>query len=121
MFLRKKAQSTAEYAILLALVAAVAGGILQVSLRGAIREKNTQAVNFLLDAGNSDADEFANAAVSASDIPLYTQEYRQTTIKGGAANYKDITVMKKGGLEKREKLQTQETATHSVETLDSDN
>ena len=43
MLLKVKGQSTAEYAILIALVAAVAAGFLSVSLKVAIRNKNQQA------------------------------------------------------------------------------
>ncbi len=46
--LGRKGQSTAEYAILIGLVAAIAAGFLSVSLKGAVRSKNEQATNYLL-------------------------------------------------------------------------
>jgi hypothetical protein len=115
MFLRKKGQSTAEYAILIALIAAVAGGVLQVSLRGAIRRKNAQAVGYLLNAG-SDVNGETVLNANAQEIPLYTSEIRQTTVRGGN-EFQDIMTMEKGGLEKKHQLQTSDTTATSVETL----
>ncbi len=105
MLLRKKAQSTAEYAILLALVAAVAGGILQVSLKSGMRQKNKEAGNYLMQAGSDELGQYQD-----QDAALYSQEYRKTTVDSGA--FKNESVMKKGG--GTESLQKQKTATTSV-------
>ena len=53
MFLTKKAQSTAEYAIIIGLVVAVAAGVLSVAVKGGIRHQNKRAMNVLLDAGSN--------------------------------------------------------------------
>jgi hypothetical protein len=113
MFLRKKGQSTAEYAIVIGLVIAVAAGILQVALKGGIRQKNKKAVDFLVGAGN-DVAAFTNAA--STDAQLYTQEVRDTTVKGGA-DYVDESVMLKGGGEERRQKQVTQTTAVSVETI----
>jgi hypothetical protein len=110
MFLRKKGQSTAEYAAVLGVVLAVIVGVVGVALKGGIRAKNEQAMKYLLDAGGSGLPQGETA-------PLYTQEYRQTTMLGGE-NYRDISTMQKGGGETREQLQTTETTSYTVETLD---
>lgn len=110
MFIRKKAQSTAEYAIMLALVAALAAGVLQVSLKGGIRQKQKQALNYLLDAGS------ANLTTPAQNVSLFSQEYRETTVKGGT-DFVDSSVMKKGGLEKRLQKQVTDTTSVSIETI----
>jgi Flp pilus assembly pilin Flp len=111
MFLKKKAQSTAEYAVVLALVAAVAAGILQVALKGGIRQKHKQAMNYLLDAGS------ATLTTADQDVPLFSQEYRETIVKGGEA-FKDKSVLKKGGVDKKYQKQTTTTEAVSVETID---
>lgn len=117
MWLKRKGQSTAEYAILIGLVAAVAGGFLSVSLKGAMRAKNEQATNFLMKAGET---ELASYGSGASSIPLYTQEVSETKVSGGDA-YKNISVLEKGGSEKKLQSQTTETTAVSVETLDGTN
>ena len=116
MFLRKKGQSTAEYAIVIGLVIAVAAGILQVALKGGIRQKNKKAVDFLIGAGNN-VTAFNNAA--STDIQLYTQEVRNTNVLGGDTNYVDESVMLKGGGEERRQKQVTETTAVSVETIES--
>jgi hypothetical protein len=128
MLLKLKGQSTAEYAILIALVAAVAAGFLSVSLKGAIRSKNQQASNYLMTAGNT-ADKAAGADATVlsaidkatDDIPLYTQEVTQTTVKGGEDAYKNVSVLEKGGSEKKFQKQTTESQAISIETLESNN
>jgi Flp pilus assembly pilin Flp len=112
MFLRKKAQSTAEYAILIALIAALAAGILQVALKGGIRKKHSEAVNYLLSQGDLSG-EIGAADTSTS---LYTQEYRSTTVDSGS--FTDTRVMKKGGAEKRLQSQTTSTDQYTVETME---
>jgi len=94
MFLKKKGQSTAEYAIVIGLVVAVAAGILQIALKGGIRQKNSQAMNFMLGAGNN-VSEFTNAGDVAP--AMFSQDYRQTQVLGGDQNYVDESIMQKGG------------------------
>ena len=96
MLLRKKAQSTAEYAITIGLVVAVAAGVLSTSLKGGIRKKHEQAMNVLLAAGN-DVTGFGDAA--AQTAQNYTQEYRKTTILDND-NYVDRSILEKGGSKK---------------------
>jgi Flp pilus assembly pilin Flp len=117
MFLKLKGQSTAEYAILIALVAAVAAGFLSVGLKGAIRGKNQQASDFLMQAGNS-GDGNISSYGESNAVPLYTQEVTKTQVKGGA-DYKNVTVLEKGGSEKKYTMQTTDSDAISVETLDS--
>jgi hypothetical protein len=122
MLLKIKGQSTAEYAILIALVAAVAGGFLSVSLKGAIRGKNQQASDYLMKAGvdsRSGTDLLAGYGDS-NEVPLYTQEVTKTTVKGGD-DFKNVSVLEKGGAEKKYSKQTTESEALSVETLDSNN
>jgi len=107
MLLGKKAQSTAEYAILIGVVIAVAAGVLQVALKGGVRQKNKQALNYLLSAGNT---ETAFNATTDTGVALYSQEFSKTTVD--AADYKDATLLKKGGAV--ESIQQQKTATTSV-------
>lgn len=121
MFLKLKGQSTAEYAILIALVAAVAAGFLSVGLKGAIRGKNQQASDYLMQAG-VDAKSGTNLLSGYGDtneVPLYTQEVTKTQVLGGDANYKNVTVLEKGGSEKKYTKQTTDSDAISVETLDS--
>jgi len=117
MLFRKKGQSTAEYAIVIGLVIAVAAGVLQVALKGGIRQKNKQALDFMLNAGNN-VTEFSDT--TGVDVALYSQDYRQTTVKGGA-DYVDESVMAKGGAEKKYQKQATETTAVSVETIDASN
>jgi hypothetical protein len=109
MFLRRKGQSTAEYAIIFALVIAVAAGVLQVALKGGIRKKNAQALDYMLNADNGKIDE-ANPNLGGTGVSLFSEDWRKTTI--AKDSYVDKKVMKKGGLE--QKRQVQETATESV-------
>jgi len=112
MFLRKKkGQSTAEYAILLGLIAAVAAGFLSVGLKGAIRNKGKQTTNYLLQAGNDELQDYDD-----TDVPLYTQEQSETTIYG--ADFKNVSVMEKGGSQKRHQVQKSDTSSISIETID---
>ncbi|MBU1998952.1 MAG: hypothetical protein KKE64_05600 [Candidatus Omnitrophica bacterium] len=116
MRLREKGQSTAEYAILIGLVVAVAAGFLSVSLKGAMRSKNEQATNLLLVAGD---DVLGSYGTGASDIPLYVQEVSKTTVQ--ASDYINTAVLEKGGSEKKLQKQTTQTTAVSVETLDGTN
>lgn len=114
MFLRRKGQSTAEYAIIIGLVIAVAAGILQVALKGGIRQKNKQALDFMLNAGN-DTPGFEKS--TTADVSLYSQDYRETTVKGDK-DYVDESVLEKGGSEKKYSKQKTETTSVSIETID---
>lgn len=109
MGIGKRAQSTAEYAVLIGLVIAVTGGILQVALKGGIRQKNQEALNYML---SSSAIPSGNSTVA-----LYSQDFRETKISGGD-DYVDEVVMEKGGLEKRYQQQVSNTISVSIETID---
>ncbi|MBI4707613.1 MAG: hypothetical protein HY761_06780 [Candidatus Omnitrophica bacterium] len=122
MFLSKRAQSTAEYAITLGLVVAVAAGFLSVALKGGIRDKSTQSLNFLQQAGGkedkaNDSDfDLSSYSTSGSDQSLYTQDLRKTTVDD--KTFVDKSILHKGGKEDREQSQTTTTSAVSIETLD---
>ena len=120
MLLKLKGQSTAEYAILIALVAAVAAGFLSVSLKGAIRNKNQQASDYLTQAGVDERTGTALLAGYGADnvVPLYTQEVSKTILEGGDDKYRNVSVLEKGGSEKRYQKQTTKSEAVSVETLE---
>ncbi|MDD5155803.1 MAG: hypothetical protein PHF11_04880 [Candidatus Omnitrophica bacterium] len=113
MFLRKKAQSTAEYAILIGLVVAVAAGILQVALKGGIRQKNKQALDFLVASGNQTMSQALSQAGTAT-LQQYTEEVRQTKVLGGA-DYVDKALLEKGGAEKRYQKQVTKTTEVTID------
>ncbi len=115
MFLNKKAQSTAEYAIALGLVVAVAAGVLQIALKGGIRQKNKQALNYFLSAGN-DITDFKDA--KKQDVALFSEDYRNTTID--SKTYVDEKVMNKGGEEKARNYQETDTTAVNIEKVDED-
>lgn len=119
MLLKAKGQSTVEYAILIALVAAVAAGFLSVGLKGAIRGKNQQAADYLMTAGTDarSGSTLLSGYGADNDVPLYTQEVSKTQVKGGD-QYKNVAVLEQGGLEKKYQLQTTESGAISVETLE---
>ncbi|MCX5705562.1 MAG: hypothetical protein NTZ92_05870 [Candidatus Omnitrophica bacterium] len=122
MLLKVKGQSTVEYAILIALVSAVAVGFLSVGLKGAIRGKNQQAADYLLKAGidaSTGSDQLAPYGAT-NEVPLYTQEVSKTQVKGGD-DYKSVSVLEQGGAEKKLQLQTTESGAVSVETLEGNN
>ncbi|MCX5701254.1 MAG: hypothetical protein NTZ63_06925 [Candidatus Omnitrophica bacterium] len=122
MLLKLKGQSTAEYAILIALVGAVAAGFLSVSLKGAIRNKNQQASDYLMKAGTDSRTGTDLLAGFGGDnaVPLYTQEVTKTKVAGGDA-YKNVTVLEQGGAEKKFTKQTTTSEAVSVETIDANN
>ncbi len=120
MLLKVKGQSTVEYAILIALVSAVAVGFLSVGLKGAIRGKNQQASDYLMKAGNDASLGGSNLLASYgadNEVPLYTQEVSKTQVRGGD-EYINVSVLEKGGAEKKTQLQTTESGAVSVETLE---
>lgn len=122
MLLKVKGQSTAEYAILIALVAAVAAGFLSVSLKGAIRNKNQQASDYLMNAGVDARSGTTALSGYGTDnvVPLYTQEVSKTQVKGGD-DYKSVSVLEKGGSERKYQKQTTESQAVSIETLEGSN
>lgn len=109
MLLKVKAQSTAEYAIVIGLVVAIAAGVLGVTLKGGIRQRQKQAVNYLLGSGYGTLD--GEIEEGAPKETLFTEEYRKTDIQGGDA-YIDQYLMEKEGKEK--KMQQQVTTSTSV-------
>jgi hypothetical protein len=113
MFLNAKGQSTAEYAIVIGLVVAVAAGILQIALKGGMAQKNKQAVNYMLKAGNDNA--VFNGEGADEDVKLYTQELSKTQVD--AATYEDKKIMEKGGLERAKQVQETETNAVTIETI----
>jgi hypothetical protein len=108
MILNRRAQSTAEYAVLIGLVAAVTAGVLSVALKGAIRQKNKQAMGYLLDAGNSNLGTGRNAAT-------FTEQYSQDTVSG--SDFASQKVMKRGGLEESYQKQKVTKETIAVESI----
>ena len=111
MKFKNRAQSTAEYAIALGLVIAVAAGVTQVILKGAMKDKQKQAIGYLMDAGNDEA-KFKDAQANA---PLYGQEVRKTVVD--KSKYLDETIMEKGGKELKQQQQKTKTDTVSIETI----
>jgi hypothetical protein len=111
MFLNERGQSTAEYAIVIGLVIAVAAGILQISLKGGMTQKGKQGVDYMLKAGNT---ELGTQPVDVK-TPLYTQDFRKTVVD--SADYQDTSVMAQGGSEAKKQVQTTETTAASIETL----
>lgn len=109
MFLRRRGQSTAEYAIALGLVVAVAAGILQVALKGGIREKNRQALNFLLSAGDD------QLTAPERDPLLFNEEFRSTTIDRNS--YIDERLMERGGAERARQVQRADTTSIAIEKI----
>lgn len=116
MILGRKAQSTAEYAIVIGLIVAIAAGILGVTLKGGIRQRQQQGVKYLLGAGyNTLNAEIAAQGSGVPDAELFTQEIRKTEV--AADDYLDESVMEKGGLTKQRQRQTTESSSLTVETL----
>ena len=107
----RKGQSTAEYAITIGLVVAVVAGVMQVALKGGMRKKSKQALNFMMDAGDDALSQYEDR-----DMALYQQDYRTTQVD--ADSYADEYLMEKGGAEKRYQQRTSETTGYSVELMD---
>jgi uncharacterized protein (UPF0333 family) len=113
MFIRKKAQSTAEYAITIGVVVAVAVGVLSVALKGGIRDKNKQAIDILSLAGNDKINEELQG--KNPTISMYSSEYGQTTVKKDGYVNEKVTI--KGGGQKSIMKQSTEGNSYSVETI----
>jgi mevalonate kinase len=124
MLLRKKAQSTAEYAITIGIVVAVVAGVMQVSLKGGMRKKSAEASNFLTRAGQTtptgiDTALFGSGApmnANASDFNTYEAESRQTTVS--SVGYLDRKIQEKGGAVRSAQEQTTTSNSMTVETYD---
>lgn len=121
MFLNKRAQSTAEYAIALGLVVAVAAGVLQVALKKGIVQKQAQALDILANTGtNSTYTDSLGKAVkfdstlTSGDLGLYSQDWRQTDVSENT----NKSTLYKGGKEERYGKQTSSSSGVSVETLE---
>lgn len=111
MFLRKRAQSTAEYAITLGLVLALTAGVLQVILKSGVSAKQRKAMDLLLSAGQT-VGEFQTPPEGApGPQALYTQEQSDTTIDFDS--FRDTKVTQRGGSQKS--LQHQESVSNSVQ------
>lgn len=96
--MRKRGQSTAEYAILISLIIAVAaalGGVLRAGLAG----KHGQALNILYGAGNGTE---LTTAPKYSGVTFEEQIRASEVLKD---NYTDVEVMKKGGAVERKRAQ----------------
>ena len=115
MLLRKKAQSTAEYAIIIALVIAVAAGVLQVALKNAVRQKHQQAVTYMINAGNATLAPAIAAGGTGVGTQYLSQEFSQTKVDSGT--YVDTASLSKGGSENRTQSQTTNTTTVNVERV----
>ena len=107
MFLRKKAQSTAEYAITIGIVVAVVAGVMSVALKGGMRQKATQATDILKSSGTASAGldtsitgvmgvttggGVLNATVDGM-APVYEGDARHTTVQ----TQESESILKKGG------------------------
>lgn len=113
MLKNRKGQSTAEYAIIMGLVVAVAAGVLQVALKGGIRKKNDQAVDYLLDQGNT------YLTTTPQAVQMFSQEARQTTVSN--VGYVDTSVLDKGGAEKKQQTQSTSSTSIAVELINATN
>jgi hypothetical protein len=119
MRLSKKAQSTAEYAIVLGLIIAVVAGVMQVALKKGMMAKQSQAMSVLGDAGTTSSmtDSLGNAVqldTADSKLGIYSQDWRQTEVSEST----DKSTLFKGGKEERYQKQATSTEAVSVETLE---
>jgi len=130
MLLRKKAQSTAEYAITIGIVVAVVAGVMSVALKGGMRKKSAEATGVLTGAGKAvgagivlDPDlvtgmnstiSSTNTLPDADDFRVYESEARKTSVV--AADYVDRKIVHKGGGESAMQQQTTDTTSLSVDS-----
>lgn len=115
MWLRKmlkniRAQSTAEYAILIGVVVAAAAGFLAVSMKNAIGTKHDSAVDYFLRAGTATLEEAVEGEGVSVDIIASQEEVRHTTQY--QEGFADTRVRHQGGAEQA--LQTQRVKTDQV-------
>ena len=116
MMFNRKGQSVSEYAIILGLVIAVAAGVTQILLKGAIREKQAKAIVLINNAGGT-LNDFANAtALNLTSTKIYDQELRQTVIN--SSTFVDSKILHKGGAEERKLVQNQTTPSSAVVTIE---
>ena len=111
MFKNRRGQSTAEYAIVFALVVAVVAGVFSAMVKGGMRNQMKKATGLLAQAGNNTT-EYFNA--SGGEL-TFTKEARVTTIDKG--DFVDTTAMAKGGAELKVQNQTATTASATIETV----
>ena len=124
MFLRKRAQSTAEYAITIGIVVAVVAGVMQVALKGGMRKKGVEATNFLNKAGTADSGATLSTDTAtfganpmdseANDFNTYESEARQTKV--ASDDYIDRKIQHKGGGVTATQQQTSSTTSLTVES-----
>jgi hypothetical protein len=119
MLLRKKAQSTAEYAITIGIVVAVVAGVMSVALKGGMRKKSSEAVNFLNSAGSTVSIDpslgvSGTLATSNADFNTYESEARTTNID--ASKYVDKKIVHKGGAVDTAQVQATNSTSLTVES-----
>ena len=130
MFLSKKAQSTAEYAITIGIVVAVVAGVMSVALKGGMRNKTTQSTDFLKNTGTKllpgstdtsiagalgvTPDTALDAATSEANFTVYEGDARHTTV-----NKQDSeSILKKGGAMVSNSSSESQTSTFNYEAYD---
>lgn len=107
----KKAQSTAEYAlVIVAVIAFLAAG--QVLLKGALKKKAQQAISFY-DDQNGTGSTIDLADYGEGDTTKYERSYYETDID--RANYMNERITHKGGEEERLFRQEQRREGVSIE------
>ena len=130
MFLRKKAQSTAEYAITIGIVVAVVAGVMSVALKGGMRQKATQATNLLKTTGtgsftadtNLDPATQAQMGISGGNGPLSATSDGNLTIYEGDARHTTVnnqdseSILKKGGAMTSSSNSSSQTSTFNYES-----
>jgi len=128
MFLSKKAQSTAEYAITIGIVVAVVAGVMSVALKGGMRQKITQATTLLKTSGTGDSSTvlsgvggadteisgaMGNLAVADdSNFTVYEGDARHTTV----SQQDSESILKKGGAMTSSSNSASQTSTFNYES-----
>ncbi len=110
MAIKRKAQSTAEYAIVIALVVSVSAGVMSTALRGGMRQNQDQALSYMIQQGDLSAHVAGDV-----DRELYTQTFQDTTIDSGS--FVDRSVLRRGGSREAQRSSTADTRSIEVETL----
>ncbi len=111
----RKAQSTAEYALVItAVIAFLAVG--QTLLKGALKKKAQQALGYY-DAQTTGGD-IDLSQYGTGELPKYEQQHYDTIVR--AQDYLNERVTKKGGAEEKiyKTKQKREGTTIEVDTLD---
>ena len=130
MFLRKKAQSTAEYAITIGIVVAVVAGVMSVALKGGMRQKATQATDLLktsgtvtsgVDTTGVDSNVLKQMGVMSKaadgNLTVYEGDARHTTVN----NQDSESVLKKGGAMTSSSNSSSQTSTFNYESYNAVN